>query len=63
MADARQVGARVEELLGTLQSEGGEATASAAEELRAQTVSVQRLTGELQDLVEGAGRVRRNDAG
>ena len=33
MADARQVGARVEELLGILQSEGGEATASAAEEL------------------------------
>src|SRR6185437_15414916 len=33
MADARQVGARVEELLGVLQSEGGEATARAAEEL------------------------------
>ncbi len=33
MADARQVGARVEELLGILQSEGGEATARAAEEL------------------------------
>jgi Fe-S cluster biogenesis protein NfuA/nitrite reductase/ring-hydroxylating ferredoxin subunit len=33
MADARQVGARVEELLGDLQSEGGEATARAAEEL------------------------------
>ena len=33
MADARQVGARVEELLGILQSTGGEATASAAEEL------------------------------
>jgi Fe-S cluster biogenesis protein NfuA/nitrite reductase/ring-hydroxylating ferredoxin subunit len=33
MADARQVGARVEELLGVLQSEGGEATAGAAEEL------------------------------
>jgi Fe-S cluster biogenesis protein NfuA len=33
MADAQQVGARVEELLGILQSEGGEATASAAEEL------------------------------
>jgi Fe-S cluster biogenesis protein NfuA len=33
MADARQVGARVEELLGILRSEGGEATASAAEEL------------------------------
>jgi len=33
MADARQVGARVEELLGVLQSEGGEATAQAAEEL------------------------------
>jgi Fe-S cluster biogenesis protein NfuA/nitrite reductase/ring-hydroxylating ferredoxin subunit len=33
MADARQVGVRVEELLGILQSEGGEATASAAEEL------------------------------
>jgi Fe-S cluster biogenesis protein NfuA/nitrite reductase/ring-hydroxylating ferredoxin subunit len=33
MADARQVGARVEELLGVLQSEGGEKTAQAAEEL------------------------------
>ena len=33
MADARQVGARVEELLGILQSEGGESTARAAEEL------------------------------
>ena len=33
MADARQVGARVEELLGVLASEGGEATARAAEEL------------------------------
>jgi Fe-S cluster biogenesis protein NfuA/nitrite reductase/ring-hydroxylating ferredoxin subunit len=33
MSDARQVGARVEELLGILQSEGGEATARAAEEL------------------------------
>jgi len=33
MADARQVGARVEELLGVLQAEGGEATARAAEEL------------------------------
>jgi Fe-S cluster biogenesis protein NfuA/nitrite reductase/ring-hydroxylating ferredoxin subunit len=33
MADARQVGARVEELLGILRSEGGEATAQAAEEL------------------------------
>ena len=33
MADARQVGARVEELLGVLQSEGGAATAQAAEEL------------------------------
>jgi Fe-S cluster biogenesis protein NfuA len=33
MADARQVGERVEELLGILQSEGGEATAQAAEEL------------------------------
>jgi Fe-S cluster biogenesis protein NfuA/nitrite reductase/ring-hydroxylating ferredoxin subunit len=33
MADARQVGGRVEELLGILQSEGGEATARAAEEL------------------------------
>jgi Fe-S cluster biogenesis protein NfuA/nitrite reductase/ring-hydroxylating ferredoxin subunit len=33
MADARQVGARVEELLGILQSQGGDATASAAEEL------------------------------
>ncbi len=33
MADARQVGARVEELLGILQSQGGEATARAAEEL------------------------------
>src|ERR1039457_4087509 len=33
MADARQVGARVEELLGILQSKGGEATARAAEEL------------------------------
>jgi Fe-S cluster biogenesis protein NfuA/nitrite reductase/ring-hydroxylating ferredoxin subunit len=33
MADARQVGVRVEELLGVLQSEGGEATARAAEEL------------------------------
>ena len=33
MADARQVGARVEELLGILASEGGEATARAAEEL------------------------------
>ena len=33
MADARQVGERVEELLGILQSEGGEATARAAEEL------------------------------
>ena len=33
MADARQVGARVEELLGILQSEGGKATAGAAEEL------------------------------
>jgi Fe-S cluster biogenesis protein NfuA/nitrite reductase/ring-hydroxylating ferredoxin subunit len=33
MADARQVGARVEELLGVLQSEGGPATAQAAEEL------------------------------
>jgi Fe-S cluster biogenesis protein NfuA/nitrite reductase/ring-hydroxylating ferredoxin subunit len=33
MADARQVGARVEELLGVLQAEGGEATAQAAEEL------------------------------
>ena len=33
MADARQVGARVEELLGILQSEGGEASARTAEEL------------------------------
>ena len=33
MADARQVGARVEELLGILASEGGEETARAAEEL------------------------------
>ena len=33
MADARQVGARVEELLGILASEGGESTAKAAEEL------------------------------
>ena len=33
MSDARQVGARVEELLGILQSQGGEATARAAEEL------------------------------
>jgi Fe-S cluster biogenesis protein NfuA/nitrite reductase/ring-hydroxylating ferredoxin subunit len=33
MADARQVGERVEELLGILQSRGGEATAAAAEEL------------------------------
>ena len=33
MADARQVGARVEELLGILASEGGETTARAAEEL------------------------------
>jgi Fe-S cluster biogenesis protein NfuA/nitrite reductase/ring-hydroxylating ferredoxin subunit len=33
MADARQAGARVEELLGVLQSQGGEATARAAEEL------------------------------
>ncbi|MGP7995803.1 MAG: NifU family protein [Streptosporangiaceae bacterium] len=33
MTDARQVGARVEELLGVLQSQGGEATARAAEEL------------------------------
>ena len=33
MADARQVGARVEELLGILQSEGGESAARAAEEL------------------------------
>ena len=33
MADARQVGARVEELLGILQSEGGASTAAAAEEL------------------------------
>ena len=33
MADARQVGARVEELLGILQSQGGDETASAAEEL------------------------------
>ena len=33
MADARQVGARVEELLGVLQAEGGQATAQAAEEL------------------------------
>ncbi len=33
MADARQVGARVEELLGILQSQGGEATTRAAEEL------------------------------
>ena len=33
MADARQVGARVEELLGILQSEGGESTVRAAEEL------------------------------
>ena len=33
MADARQVGARVEELLGVLQAEGGPATAQAAEEL------------------------------
>jgi len=33
MADARQVGARVEELLGVLQSEGGSSAAQAAEEL------------------------------
>jgi Fe-S cluster biogenesis protein NfuA/nitrite reductase/ring-hydroxylating ferredoxin subunit len=33
MGDARQVGARVEELLGVLQAEGGPATAQAAEEL------------------------------
>jgi Fe-S cluster biogenesis protein NfuA/nitrite reductase/ring-hydroxylating ferredoxin subunit len=33
MADARQVGERVEELLGILQSEGGESAARAAEEL------------------------------
>ena len=33
MSDARQVGARVEELLGILQSQGGEATARSAEEL------------------------------
>jgi methyl-accepting chemotaxis protein len=60
-----QIDSAVSQISNITQSQAAtsEQTASAAEELRAQTVSVQRLTGELQDLVEGAGRVRRNDAG
>ena len=60
-----QIDSAVSQISNITQSQAAtsEQTASAAEELRAQTVSIQRLTGQLQDLVEGAGRVRRNDAG